>query len=253
MNINTDTLNLEIDRIVAETGTGPGDVIPLLHAVQKKFNYLPEPALRRICEMTDITPAAITGISTFYSQFRHTPVGEHIIHVCTGTACHVKGADLVWEAFRRELHIKNNQDTDPEGQFTLEKVSCLGCCTLAPVVQIDDVTYGKVKPDKVANILSDFLSSPVKRGDSLESRKDDSQEESEIKIGLGSCCIASGSGSVQCFDGTGIGARVKRVGCVGMCHRAPLLEVCLPDKEPVLYDNVRPEEVKRIVLEHGTL
>ncbi|NIM14274.1 MAG: 4Fe-4S dicluster domain-containing protein [Candidatus Aminicenantes bacterium] len=255
MNINTDTLNLEVDRIVAETGASPGDVIPLLHAVQKKFNYLPEIALRRICEITDITPAAITGISTFYPQFRHTPVGQHIIHVCTGTACHVKGADLVWEAFRRELHITENQDTDPEGQFTLQKVSCLGCCTLAPVVQIDNVTYGKVKPDRVTNVLNDFLSYPDKRGDSIKDGKDDLQEESEIKIGLGSCCIASGSGKVQqalekCFDNTGVSARVKRVGCVGMCHRAPLLEVCLPDKEPVLYDKVQAEEVKNIVLRY---
>jgi NADH-quinone oxidoreductase subunit F len=255
MRSETEKNNLEIDRIVAETGASPGDVIPLLHAVQKKFNYLPEFALRRICEITDITPAAITSISTFYPQFRHTPVGQHIIHVCTGTACHVKGADLVWEAFRRELHITENQDTDPEGQFTLQKVSCLGCCTLAPVVQIDNVTYGKVKPDRVTNVLKDFLFSRNKTSDSVKDRRDDLHEESEIKIGLGSCCIASGSSKVQqaleeCFNSTGVNARVKRVGCVGMCHRAPLLEVCLPGKEPVLYDKVQAEEVKNIVLRH---
>jgi NADH:ubiquinone oxidoreductase subunit F (NADH-binding)/NADH:ubiquinone oxidoreductase subunit E len=247
--------NLEIDRIVAEIGASPGDVIPLLHAVQEKFNYLPEFALRRICEITEITPAAVTGISTFYPQFRHTPVGQHIIHVCTGTACHVKGADLVLDAFRRELSIKRDQDTDPGGQFTLQNVACLGCCTLAPVVQIDDVTYGKVKPDRVANIIKDFLLFQGKTSDSIKDRKDDLHDESEIKIGLGSCCIASGSGKVQqaleqCFAGTGVHTRVKLVGCVGMCHRSPLLEVCLPDKEPILYDKVQPEEVKNIVLRH---
>ena len=253
--VNREHQHGAIDRIVAEIGASPGDVIPLLHALQKKFNYLPEYALRRICEITEITPAAVTGISTFYPQFRHTPVGEHIIHVCTGTACHVKGADLVLESFRRELRIKENQDTDPGGQFTLQQVACLGCCTLAPVVQIDDVTYGKVKPDKVANILNDFLSYLGKTGDSSRDGKDDWQEESEIKIGLGSCCVASGSGKVQqaleqCFAGTGVRTRVKRVGCVGMCHRTPLLEVCLPNKEPVLYDKVQPEQVKNIVLRH---
>jgi len=255
MNRNPDTINLEIDRIVAEIGAGPGDVIPLLHALQKTFNYLPESALRRICEITEITPAAITGISTFYPQFRHTPVGQHIIHVCTGTACHVKGADLVLDAFRRELRIKEDQDTDPEGQFTLKKVSCLGCCTLAPVVQIDDVTYGKVKPDRAANILKDFLLFQGKGSDAIKDRIDNTEEDSEIKIGLGSCCIAGGSGKVrraleESVDGTGVHVRIKRVGCVGMCHRTPLLEVCLPDKEPVLYDNVQPQEVKNIVIKH---
>jgi NADH-quinone oxidoreductase subunit F len=257
---NPTTVNREhqhgaIDRIVAEIGASPGDVIPILHALQKKFNYLPELALRRICEITEITPAAITGISTFYPQFRHTPVGQHIIHVCTGTACHVKGADLVLDAFRRQLCIKENQDTDPGGQFTLQNVACMGCCTLAPVVQIDNVTYGKVKPDGVANILKDFLSHRGKATDSSKNGKDSSQEGSEIKIGLGSCCIASGSGKVQqalerCLAGTGVRTRVKRVGCVGMCHRTPLLEVCLPNKEPVLYDKVQAQEVKNIVLRH---
>jgi NADH-quinone oxidoreductase subunit F len=255
MDRNPDTLNLEIDRIVAEIGASPGDVIPILHALQKRFNYLPEFALRRICEITEITPAAITGISTFYPQFRHTPVGQHIIHVCTGTACHVKGADLVLDAFRRQLRIKENQDTDPGGQFTLQNVACMGCCTLAPVVQIDDVTYGKVKPDGVVNILKDFLSHRGKTTGLSKDGKDDSQEDSEIKIGLGSCCIASGSGKVQqalekYLAGSGVRTRVKRVGCVGMCHRTPLLEVCLPDKEPVLYDKVQADEVKNIVLQH---
>ncbi len=135
----------EVDQIVEKIGTSAGDVIPILHAIQKKYNYLPESVLRRVCEITDVTPAAITGISTFYSQFRHTPIGEHIIRVCNGTACHVKGSEFVYETFCRELSIGEDQDTDPKGQFTLQKIACLGCCTIAPVVQIDDVTYGHVK------------------------------------------------------------------------------------------------------------
>lgn len=253
--LNPDTINSEVERFVAEIGTTPGHVIPLLHAVQKKFNYLPEPALRRICEITDITPAAITGVSTFYSQFRHTPVGRHIISVCTGTACHVKGAELVWEAFRRELSIQESQDTDPDGQFTLQKIACLGCCTLAPVVQIDDVTYGKVKSGGVAQVLKDFLLSRDRGGDPDGKRKEEQPEGSEIKIGLGSCCIAGGSEKVKqgvekYLEGTGIYSRVKRVGCVGMCHRAPLLEVGVPGREPVFYDRVRPEDVKNILMKH---
>ncbi len=141
MKLEKDSIHSFIDRIVYEIGSKNGAVIPLLHAIQNEFNYLPESALQRVCEITDITPAVITGVSTFYSQFRHTPVGQHIIRVCTGTACHVKGSGLVVDAFRRELKIAGEGDTDPESLFTIQKIACLGCCTLAPVVQIDEVTF----------------------------------------------------------------------------------------------------------------
>jgi len=133
-----------VDKIVSNQGRTANVVLPILQEIQKAFNYLPEDALKRVCETTEITPSQITGVSTFYSQFRHRPVGRHIIRVCVGTACHVKGAMLVWDAFKRHLNLKENEDTDETGEFTLEKVACLGCCTLAPVVQIDDVTYGHV-------------------------------------------------------------------------------------------------------------
>ena len=245
----------EVDQIVEEIGTSAGDVIPILHAIQKKYNYLPEPVLRRVCEITDITPAAVTGISTFYSQFRHTPIGEHIIRVCNGTACHVKGSELVYETFCRELSIGGDQDTDPKGQFTLQKIACLGCCTIAPVVQIDDVTYGHVKSEGVSNILVDFLHQKSRSSEPSRDRKIDPDMGGEIRVGLGSCCIASGSSKIQqalesCFAETGIHAQVKRVGCVGMCHRTPLLEVCPPNEEPILYDKVKPEDVRNIVLRH---
>ena len=248
-------IHSEIDQIVAEIGTSESDVIPILLAIQKKYNYLPESALRRVCETTDITPASVSGISTFFSQFRHTPIGKHIVRICTGTACHVKGSALVYETFLRELCIKENQDTDPEGQFTIQKVACLGCCTIAPVVQIDDVTYGHVKSDSVSNILQDFLKHKSKKSEYLHVYQDYPEEAGEIKVGLGSCCVASGSSKVkhaleESLMETGVQSNVKRVGCVGMCHRTPLLEVCLPNKEPVLYDNVKPEDVKSIVLRH---
>ncbi len=245
----------QVDRIVSEIGTEAGKVIPILHAVQDVFNYLPEPALRRVCELTEITPSDIVGISTFYSQFRHSPAGKHIIQVCTGTACHMKGAELVYDAFGRELKLEGAGDTDPQGLFTLQRVACLGCCTIAPVVQIDSVTYGHVQSDAVSHILEDFLQQQGKGRDSGNGRKEIPLAAGEIRVGLGSCCVASGSERVQqalerSFVETGIQPRIKRVGCVGMCHRTPLLEVCLPDQEPVLYDKVRPEDVKKIVLRH---
>jgi NADH-quinone oxidoreductase subunit F len=255
MKLEKNSIHSFIDRIVGEIGSQSGAVIPILHAVQNEYNYLPELALQRVCEITDITPAAITGVSTFYSQFRHTPVGQHIIRVCTGTACHVKGSGLVFDAFRRELDISEGQDTDPESLFTVQKIACLGCCTIAPVVQIDGVTYGHVQTDGVSNILNDFLLNQGRETPASTPHHLKSDNGGEIKIGLGSCCVASGSSRVRqalekSLQETGIQISVKRVGCVGMCHRTPLLEVSVTGEEPVLYDSVQPEDVKNIVLRH---
>ncbi len=255
MKQEADSILSFVDTVIGEIGAKTGDVIPILHAIQKKYNYLPEDALRRVCEITEITPAAITGVSTFYSQFRHKPIGKHIIRVCTGTACHVKGSEQVYDAFCRELNIENGQDTDRDFLFTVQKIACLGCCTIAPVVQIDDVTYGHVKTDGVSKILRDFLGLKGGQKETVIGRKAHPEKAGEIKIGLGSCCVASGSRRVQqelerSLSETGIDIPVKRVGCVGMCHRTPLLEVTAPDKEPVLYDSVRPEDVRRILLRH---
>jgi NADH:ubiquinone oxidoreductase subunit F (NADH-binding)/NADH:ubiquinone oxidoreductase subunit E len=255
MNLDKDSIHSFIDQIISEIGPSAGNVIPILHAIQNRYNYLPETALRRVCENTEITPASIMGVSTFYSQFRHTPIGQHIIRVCTGTACHVKGSELVYDAFCRELHLQEGQDTDSGGRFTVQKIACLGCCTIAPVIQIDGMTYGHVKTAGVANILQDFLLHQGRKMAVTEARKILPEEAGEIKIGLGSCCVASGSRRVkqaleQTLEETGVQTQVKRVGCVGMCHRTPLLEVNLPDQDPVLYDSVKPKDVKRIILRH---
>jgi len=146
-----------IDKIIADKGKKSDAVIPILQEIQRQFNYLPKPALQRVCDITDIHPSKIYGISTFYTQFRHQPVGQHIIKVCVGTACHVKGAVQVYNALVRELKLKDDEDTDAEGIFTLEKVACLGCCTLAPVVQIDNITYGHVTTENIDEILNDFI------------------------------------------------------------------------------------------------
>jgi NADH-quinone oxidoreductase subunit F len=134
-------------------------------------------------------------------------------------------------------------------------VACLGCCTIAPVVQIDKVTYGHVQSNRVTSVLQDFLSHKDSGETQQRAVASDGGKISEIKIGLGSCCIASGSQNVQraleeVVSENSIQTRVKRVGCVGMCHRTPLLEICPKDGEPVLYDKVRPEDVRRIVLNH---
>jgi NADH-quinone oxidoreductase subunit F len=260
---NKQDITGKIDTIVARHGRNINAVLPILHDIQHEFNYLPEVALKHVCETTDITPAGITGISTFYTHFRHQPAGKHRIMVCTGTACHVKGAQFVYEAFRRELDLKEHDDTDASGKFTIEKVACLGCCTLAPVVRIDQVTFGHVEPEDVGAILRDFLS---RRHTAQITPKSpyaaSSESQGEIRIGLGSCCVASGSSDVKMqIDSTltqsKIRVDVQQVGCVGICNQVPIMEVIKPGEKPVYYTRIKPGEVREILLSHfkpqGTL
>lgn len=152
-----ETSPAEVDEIVRRVGTSSGSVMRILQAIQGRYRYLPREALRRVCETTEITPAQITGVSTFYSQFRHTPVGKHMIRVCCGTACYVRGAELITDAIRRCLNIEEDSDTDPDRLFTVEKVACLGCCSLAPCMMIGEITYGHLTPQNVQKAVESFL------------------------------------------------------------------------------------------------
>jgi len=246
-----------VNQSVELIGRGPEKVLEILQAIQGHYGYLPKEALERVCELTQITPAAISGVSTFYDQFRHRPAGRHIIHVCVGTACHVKGSARIYDAFRRYLEIPDGEDTDSQRRFTLAKIACLGCCTLAPATQIDRVTYGHLTPEAVPVVIDDFLRyQEAQASQRHRVHKVDSGELcGEIRIGLGSCCQARGSARVRdaledALEETGINVAVKRVGCVGMCHQTPLLEVVLPNGEPCLYARIQPEDAKAVVLRH---
>jgi NADH-quinone oxidoreductase subunit F len=243
-----------VDEIISSTGKDKEKVILILQEVQKKLNYIPSEALRRICETTDITPGQISGVSTFYSQFRHIPAGKHIIKICAGTACHVKGSQLISESFKRELKLNDETSTSPDGLFSIEEVACLGCCTLAPVVQIDHKTYGHVKPYETGEILKDFLKTHNKSTRQPESKGTESPD-AEVRIGLGSCCVAGGSREIlsrlldikESYD---LNIDVKPVGCVGVCNQTPLLEIVTRDKQQSRYTNVRRDQVEGILLKH---
>lgn len=142
-----------VNEVVAREGTGAEAAISILQAIQEHYRYLPDEALRRVCELTEITPAQIAGTSTFYSRFRRGPVGKHIVRVCHGTACHVKGARQISEQLRRDLAIPEGSDTDPQRLFTLEEVACLGCCSLAPVLMVDEHTAGGLTPATARDAL----------------------------------------------------------------------------------------------------
>ncbi|WP_372934015.1 NAD(P)H-dependent oxidoreductase subunit E, partial [Mariniphaga sediminis] len=244
-----------IDQIIRENGSQKKNLIPILQAIQKEYNYLPQEALKYLAEKTSITPSEIVGVASFYKQFRMQPAGEHLVKICVGTACHVKGAGLVHDAFRRHFDLPKGTDTDKSGKYTLEKVSCLGCCTLAPVVQVDDITYGHVAPDQVDKVIEDFESRHGEKGTPKVRKADGSAIKGEIRIGLGSCCVASGSGEIEkevesVVNNSGLRVKLKHVGCVGMCHQVPLVEIVPNEGEPTLYAKVKPEDVKNIIETH---
>ena len=132
-----------------------GSLITILQKTQEIYGYIPIDAVYHISGRTGLTPAKIMGVATFYSQFRFQAVGKYLIMICKGTACYVNGAERIIEAVTDELGIGDNQTTE-DGLFSLSLVSCLGCCSLAPVMMINEDTYGSLTPDKVRKILRDI-------------------------------------------------------------------------------------------------
>jgi len=131
------------------------DVIPLLQAVQQRCGYLPREVLEVIAKRTRVSLTRIYGVATFYERFRFQPVGKHVIQACHGTACHVNGAKQIGRAIHQTLQIKD-RETTADGLFTLETVACLGCCSLAPVMMIDDKVFGRLNPERAQRLLSRY-------------------------------------------------------------------------------------------------
>ena len=142
-----------IDEVINKFISKKGALIPLLQEVQKIERYLSKETMKYISEKTGIKIADIYGVATFYTMFRLKPQGKHLIRVCKGTACHVSGANSITSAVQSELNLEDGEDTSKDGIFTVMEVACLGCCSLAPVIMIDDDTFGKLKPDSISNIL----------------------------------------------------------------------------------------------------
>ena len=153
---NHESVDLSLLNDVLETyGNVKGSLISILQKTQDIYGYIPIDAVYHIAERTGSTPAKVLGVATFYSQFRFQAVGKYLIMLCKGTACYVNGADRIADAVKEELGIGDNEKTE-DGLFSLSLVSCLGCCSLAPVMMINEDTYGSLTPDKVKQILRDI-------------------------------------------------------------------------------------------------
>ena len=142
-----------LDGVLNEYKNIPGSLITILQKTQGIYGYLPEEAIRRISDKTNIPTARIMGVATFYTQFRFEPVGKYMIMLCQGTACHVNGSKLIEQTIKEELGIEDGQTT-ADGLFSLKCVACLGCCSLSPVMMINSDTYGSLTPEKTRQILN---------------------------------------------------------------------------------------------------
>ncbi|MEW5844669.1 MAG: NADH-quinone oxidoreductase subunit NuoE [Bacteroidota bacterium] len=154
--IPTDEVDLSlIEPLINKYKGKKGNLIPLLQGVQAIYGYIPRSAFERLSDETGLTLSDMYGVATFYAQFRLSPVGKHIIKVCHGTACHVQGADSISTALKEALKVTDGETT-PDKLFTLETVACLGCCSLAPVMMIDEETYGKLTGNSAVKIVKEI-------------------------------------------------------------------------------------------------
>ena len=144
-----------LDGVLAEYASVKGSLITILQNTQDIYGYLPREAIELISEKTGIATSEIMGVGTFYTQFRFEPVGRYLIMLCQGTACHVNSSELILQTIKDELGIDDGQTTE-DGLFSLKCVACLGCCSLSPVMMINEDTYGSLTPDKTKRILKEL-------------------------------------------------------------------------------------------------
>jgi len=145
----------KVDEVIDKYKREKKALISILQDIQQEYNYLSKDVLLHIKERLNVPLTQIYGVATFYNTFSLKPRGRHLIAICLGTACHVKGAGRILEKLERDLKIKNGEVTK-DLRFSLESVRCLGCCSLAPVIRVDEDTYGRVRQDKLVKILKGY-------------------------------------------------------------------------------------------------
>ncbi len=269
----------KVDAIVAKWDRDPHYVIEMLQDVQDEFRHLPEDALRHLSDSVEVPLRQIYHLATFFKAFSLEPKGEHVVQVCMGTACHVRGGERVLEAFERELGVARGKTTADQ-QYTVEDVRCVGCCSLAPVVQIDDQIHGDVNAGDVPRLLEKIGEAPGADAEEESSSYETAQtemyrtriepgtldevaaEERERLAGYkGMLMVCAGTGCVaakafdieeelekelreQGLDGQYL---VVPTGCNGFCAMGPIVVL---QPEGVFYQKLNKVAVKRIVEQH---
>lgn len=145
-----------LDEIIESHGTSRTSLIPVLQSVQGKYRYLPEHVMSHISEKMALPLSSVYGVATFYAQFSTEPKGRHIVQICDGTACHVRGAKDIINRVRKDFKLTHETKTTEDKFLTLESVACIGACAMAPAVIVDGHVYGHLNPDKMAKIIDDI-------------------------------------------------------------------------------------------------
>lgn len=162
-----DKVESVVQRIVRSTAGRRSDLIPILQRIQAEYRYLPEEALQCVAGELKIPPATVYGVATFYAQFALNPKGKWVIQVCNGTACHVRGAKRLLDTVEKRLGLTENGSTTEDGLFTLEIVSCLGACGLAPVIVVGDKVHGQLT-EEAFELLLDHLADEEKQDNEVQ-------------------------------------------------------------------------------------
>jgi NADH-quinone oxidoreductase subunit E len=150
---------------LSSNGHDRSALIPLLQDVQTELGYVPKEAITEISKELRVSTSEIFGVLTFYAQFRLKPVGKNMVKICSGTACHVRGAPLIIDAIEEELELGSEEDTTPDGEFTVEKVACFGACSLAPVIIMNEETKGNITPDQVRKMVRKLIKENEKKAE----------------------------------------------------------------------------------------
>ena len=153
--MNPNELETIIDKTLKNNSESNSPLIPILQEIQHSLGYLSTDALRLVSEKTGASLSHVFGVATFYHQFRLRPEGKHQISICRGTACHVAGATDLYKTLVKELEL-GSEDTSEDGLFTLHVVRCIGACSLAPVIKVDDMVYGRMTAKKLRGILGQY-------------------------------------------------------------------------------------------------
>ena len=154
-----------VNAIIERIGRKPSMLVPVLQAAQEEFKYLPHDVMALIAEGLGVSAAKVYGVATFYAHFTLEPKGKHVIRCCDGTACHVRGSIPILERLRQELGLTDGKKTTDDLNFTVETVSCLGACGLAPAMTVNGTVYGAMTPDKASELLKELKADLEKGGE----------------------------------------------------------------------------------------
>ncbi|UMZ74142.1 complex I 24 kDa subunit family protein [Natranaerofaba carboxydovora] len=173
-----ETVQKVADSILNEFENTPENLIPILQNLQDRLQYVPGPAMEKVAESLDIPEVDVFEVVTFYNQFRLYPPGENQFKVCMGTACYMVGGEIALDSFERRLDIKEGETTE-DRKYGLERVACVGCCSMAPVVVVNDKIEGHVTPTRVDGLL--FSHDEDKKENNTDEKSDDKPKEGEEK------------------------------------------------------------------------